>query len=63
MLSDPNVLWPLLLIVACGSFLLGVRVEGYRWRRRCQDMLDSMEVMKRKEAERRACRCCKPKGK
>lgn len=46
MFSNPNVFWPLLISVACGSFLLGVRVEGYRWRQRCNDVLKVMEAMK-----------------
>lgn len=39
--------WPLLLIVAGGSFLLGVRVEGYRWRQRCKDTLAALEAAKK----------------
>lgn len=43
-----HLFWPILIAVACGSFMLGVRVEGYRWRRRCNDVLNAMEVMKQK---------------
>lgn len=39
------------LVVACSSFLLGVRIEGCRWRQRCNDMLAAMEAMKRKQSD------------
>lgn len=30
---------PVFIIVACGSFLIGVRVENYRWRKCCKRWL------------------------
>jgi len=43
-----HLFWVILVLVAFSSFMLGIRIEGYRWRQRCNDTLAAMEAMKKK---------------